>query len=186
MYCGSKCFASFLSPASNTICQMSIKIILIISKDGGFSFCRKDSPSTLIWQTQHNDCALSKDSDQPGLPPRLIRVFACAQWVAKDPSFLHADSEDWPDWADAQADLSLSWAHMTFCWFYHEAAHTLGKSSNRSCKIFKILAKVRRLLKKTYFVPWYNIDQKEFIKISIWSMLSLIFYRVTNKGTLIQ
>ena len=26
--------------------------------------------------------------------PSLIRVFSCAQWVAKDPSFLHADSED--------------------------------------------------------------------------------------------
>ena len=25
----------------------------------------------------------------------------CAQWVAKDPSFLHADSEDSSDWADA-------------------------------------------------------------------------------------
>ena len=25
----------------------------------------------------------------------------CAQWVAKDPSFLHADCEDWSDWADA-------------------------------------------------------------------------------------
>ena len=35
----------------------------------------------------------------------------CAQWVAKDPSFLHADSEDWSDWTDAQADLSLRWAH---------------------------------------------------------------------------
>ena len=36
-----------------------------------------------------------------------------AQWVAKNPSFLHADSEDsdWSDWADAQADLSLCWAH---------------------------------------------------------------------------
>ena len=34
------------------------------------------------------------------------------QWVAKDPSFLHADSEDWSDWADAQADLSLRWAHI--------------------------------------------------------------------------
>ena len=27
----------------------------------------------------------------------------CAQWVAKDPSFLHADSEDWSDWVNAQA-----------------------------------------------------------------------------------
>ena len=36
---------------------------------------------------------------------------AKTQWVAKDPSFLHADSEDWSDWADAQADLSLCWVH---------------------------------------------------------------------------
>ena len=24
---------------------------------------------------------------------------------------------------DAKADLSLRWAHIPFCWFYHEAAH---------------------------------------------------------------
>ena len=42
----------------------------------------------------------------------------CAQWVAKDLSFLHADSEV----ADAQVDLSLRWAHKPFCWFFHEAA----------------------------------------------------------------
>ena len=46
-----------------------------------------------------------------------------ALWVAKEPSFLQADSEDWSDWADAQADLSLRWAHMPFCWFCHDAAH---------------------------------------------------------------
>ena len=28
----------------------------------------------------------------------------------------------WSDWADAQADLSLRWAHIPFCWFCHEAA----------------------------------------------------------------
>ena len=47
----------------------------------------------------------------------------CAEWVAKDPSFLHGDSEDWSDWADAEADLSLRWAHMPICWFCHEATH---------------------------------------------------------------
>ena len=51
-----------------------------------------------------------------------------AQWVAKDPRFLHADSEDWSDWADAQADLSRRRAHMPFCWFCHEAAQ-IKKSS---------------------------------------------------------
>ena len=27
------------------------------------------------WQNQQNECAPSKDSDQPGHPPSLIRVF---------------------------------------------------------------------------------------------------------------
>ena len=69
------------------------------------------------WQNQRSDCAPSENSDQPGHPPSLIRVFACAQWVAKDPMFLHADSEDWSDWADVQADLSLRWAHSHFVGF---------------------------------------------------------------------
>ena len=36
----------------------------------------------------------SEDSDQPGRLPSLIRVFACALWVAKDPRFIHADIEN--------------------------------------------------------------------------------------------
>ena len=34
-------------------------------------------------------------------------------------------SEDWSDWADAQADLSLRWVHRSFCWFCHTAAQIL-------------------------------------------------------------
>ena len=33
----------------------------------------------------------------------------CAHWVAKVPMLLHAGSEDWSDWADAQTDQSLRW-----------------------------------------------------------------------------
>ena len=48
----------------------------------------------------------------------------CTQWVAKDPSFLCADSEDSDQTGqNAQADPSLHWAHMPFCWFCHEATH---------------------------------------------------------------
>ena len=36
--------------------------------------------------------------------------------------FLHADSEDCTDWADAQADLCLRWAHRSFYWFCRAAA----------------------------------------------------------------
>ena len=49
-------------------------------------------------------CVPSEDSDQPGRPPSLIRVFSVRM-------------------ADAQADLSLRWAHMSFCYFRHEVAH---------------------------------------------------------------
>ena len=28
----------------------------------------------------------------------------------------------WSDWADAQADLRLRWAHRSFCWFCHAMA----------------------------------------------------------------
>ena len=39
--------------------------------------------------------APSEDSDQPGHPPGLIRVFDCELYgKGKDPSFLHADSEN--------------------------------------------------------------------------------------------
>ena len=31
----------------------------------------------------------------------------CTLSIAKDPMLLHADSDDWSDWANAQADLSL-------------------------------------------------------------------------------
>ena len=44
-------------------------------------------------KTNKMACAPSEDSDQPRHPPSLIRVFPVHSWVAKDPSFLHADSE---------------------------------------------------------------------------------------------
>ena len=89
-------------------------------------FVRASSSS--IWatsrQNQQNDCAPSEDSDQPGHPPSLMRVFPCAQWVAKDPSFLHADSED-SDQTERMANLSLCRAHRSFCWFCRAAAQLL-------------------------------------------------------------
>ena len=57
-------------------------------------------------------CAPSEDSDQSGHPPSLIRVIAVRMkkaWVLSYP--LSAKRRLWSDWADAQADLSLRWAH---------------------------------------------------------------------------
>ena len=70
------------------------------------------------WQSQQCECAPSKYSDQPGHSPSLIRVFAVRMkkaWVLSYP--LSAQRRLWSDWADAQADLSLRWAHTHFVGF---------------------------------------------------------------------
>ena len=69
-------------------------------------------------------CALSEDSDQPGHPPSLIRVFAVRMkkpWVLS--YLLSAQQRLWSDWADAQAELRIRWAQRSFCWFCREVAH---------------------------------------------------------------
>ena len=85
------------------------------------------------WQNQQNDCLPSEDSDHPGHPPSLItdQSSLCAQWVAKDPSFLQADSEDADQTGRMHSDqtgqmprlICLRWVHMPCCWFCRTVAH---------------------------------------------------------------
>ena len=66
-------------------------------------------------KTKKMACALSEDSDQPGHPPSLIRVFTVRMkkaWVLSYP--LSAQRRLWSDWVDAQADLSALGA-QSFC-----------------------------------------------------------------------
>ena len=49
-----------------------------------------------------------------GIRPVWSESLLCAQWIAKDPRSLHADSEVWSDWAS----LRYLGAH-SFCWFCH-------------------------------------------------------------------
>ena len=63
-------------------------------------------------------CAPSEDSDQPGHPPSLIRIFAVRMkkaWVLSYPLSTHRRLRS--DWVVAQADLSLRWAHCHFICF---------------------------------------------------------------------
>ena len=67
------------------------------------------------WRNQQNDlCA------QQRLRSVWSESLQCAQWVAKVSSC--GQRGLWSDWADAQADLSLRWAHRSFCWFCCEMA----------------------------------------------------------------
>ena len=82
-------------------------------------------------------CTPSEDSDQPGHPPNLIRVFAGRMkkaWVLSYP--LSAQQILWSGWANAQAGLGLRWAHMPFCWFCRRLAHIFmiseGKKKRRN------------------------------------------------------
>ena len=80
-------------------------------------------------QNQQNDCAPSEDSDQPGYPPSLIRVFVLRPMDSLGPKLSSCGQRRlWSNWADAQADPSLHWAHMPFCWFCHVAAQLLWAS----------------------------------------------------------
>ena len=57
-------------------------------------------------------------TDQPGHPPSLIRVFAvrsAGSYGSKVSSC--GQRRLCPDWADANADLSLRWAHSHFVGF---------------------------------------------------------------------
>ena len=67
------------------------------------------------WQNQQSDCAPSEDSDHPGHPPSLIRVFAVRMkktWVLSYP--FSAQRRLWSDWADL---ICLRWAHTYFVGF---------------------------------------------------------------------
>ena len=75
------------------------------------------------WQNQQSECGPSED-----IRPVWSESSLCAQRVAEDPSFLHADSEDsdQTERMPTQADLSFCWAHCHFvgflvmwlkCWF---------------------------------------------------------------------
>ena len=71
-------------------------------------------------KTNNVACAPREDSDQPGEPPNLIRFIAVglkSSWGSK--LALCGQQRLWSVWADAQTDLSLSWAHMPLHWFCH-------------------------------------------------------------------
>ena len=70
------------------------------------------------WQNQQCGCAPSEDSDQLGHPPSLSRVFAVRSVDSQGRTVSSCGQRRlWSDWADAQADLSLRWAHTHFVGF---------------------------------------------------------------------
>ena len=71
-------------------------------------------------------CALSEDSAWASAQSVQSSL---SPWRKLGSLAIHsAHSESLSDWADAQTDLSLCWAHMLLCWFCHEVAHIYSVS----------------------------------------------------------
>ena len=68
---------------------------------------------------------LAKTQISLGICPVWSESSLSAQWVAKDPMFLHADSKE----AERMPRLiCLRWAHVPFCWFCRVVAHYMESS----------------------------------------------------------
>ena len=112
------------------------------------------------WQNQQNGMCARKDSDQPGHRTSLIWVFAVRMkkaWVFSYP--LSAQRRLWSDWADAQADQSLHWVHMPFCWFCHEAALELRWGLKYHKPILLALLWPIILVLTAFILLWPNVLQ---------------------------
>ena len=91
---------------------LTLSLCWQVHENNGFTAFIWYNTWAATWQNQQNGCASSEDSDQLGHPPSLIRVFAVRMkkaWVLSYP--LSAQRRLRSDWADAQVDLSLCWAH---------------------------------------------------------------------------
>ena len=73
-----------------------------------------------------------------------------------------AHSEVWSDWVDAQADLSLHWAHMSFCWFCHAVVH-IGRSKGKCA----LMAYSRKTQINLRFCRWVRTLTSRFRGIDI-------------------
>ena len=82
-----------------------------------------------VWQNQQDDECTKQRLKSARASTQSDHSSLCSQWVAKDPMLLHADSEDWSDWVDAQANLCLWWAHRSFCGFCHVVTQLLKIAS---------------------------------------------------------
>ena len=93
----------------------------ILTQKRNICFCltmQLSSKWAASWQNQQNDCVPWEDSDQPGHPPSLIRVFAVHSMGSWGPKLSSCGQRRlWSDWASPQSDLSLRWVHSHFVGF---------------------------------------------------------------------
>ena len=90
-----------------------------------------------------------------GICPVSSESLLCAQWVAKDPSFFHADSEDSDQTGRMPRLICLCWAHMPFCWFCRDGAHFSSLLTNCKRHCLDLDATLCRAIFRKFCKPSY-------------------------------
>ena len=107
------------------------------------------------WPNQQNGMCAQRRLRSAWASVQSDQSLLCVQWVDKDQSFLHADSEDWSDWENAQAfsqsDLILRWANSHFIGFVMRRLIFMKKSaasysSGDALKLFSQCAEIQLML----------------------------------------
>ena len=120
----SNLYISFILKLNNTVLlnRSNLSFQIFIKRDSCYLYINSFMQNFLVEpprdKTNIVACVPSEDSDQPRHPPSLIRVFAVRMkkpWVLSYQ--LSAQRRLWSDWANAQTDLSLHWAHSHFVGF---------------------------------------------------------------------
>ena len=127
-------------------------------------------------------CAPSKDSDQPGHPPSLIRVFAVRMKKVLVVSYpLGAKQRLWSDRADAQSDLSLRWAHMRISWFCRVAALIYTEAIFKNCLFVVPLPSIFWLGWQVGFFLFSLLDNETIVFSNENGAKNLLFPEVPKK-----
>ena len=143
------------------------EIILLLIR-----LCKQRKTSIIwasAWQNEQNDMCVQRrlrsawTSAQSGWSVFAIRMKT--HWVLSYMYPLSTQRRFWPV-ADAQADLSLHWAHRSVCWFCHAKAHIIIITSS-IMDIMVLIHKIGESLRNTFvhflwsladikFSPWFQ------------------------------
>ena len=122
----------------------SLDYILLIMSDHFDNCCSSGLQLRKVWKFWKTKTSL------------VIRL--CPHEETFGPYTLSAQRRLWSDWADAQADPSLHWVHIRFCWFCCAVAHFLfGWASSL---IDSNLPHTQNFLYK----PWHNKTNKMSVR----------------------
>ena len=136
--------------------------LAVLTKDP-FYFVKNEKSRLMTKPTKRS--VHPADSDQPGHPPSLIRVFTVRSMGSWGPNVSSCGQQRlWSDWVDAQADLSLRWAesHLIDFVMRRLKVYCSDPKQRLDCiwKVFTVCHSVR--------IFWLHSSKFRIIRASSW------------------